>query len=56
MVWCDSLRLIFPGYVAYACIDIQQMTSEEEEEEEDTSHIDTWWNAKVWVDFFRNLH
>ena len=23
-----------------------------EEEEEDTPHIDTWHNARVWVDFF----
>jgi hypothetical protein len=25
---------------------------EEEEEEEDTPHVDTWRNARVWVDFF----
>ena len=33
---------------------IQQMA--EEEEEEDTPHIDTWCNARVWVDFFGGLH
>jgi hypothetical protein len=29
---------------------------EEEEEEEDTPHIDTWYNARVWVDCFGGLH
>ena len=33
---------------------IQQMA--EEEEEEDTPHIDTWYNMRVWVDFFGGLH
>jgi hypothetical protein len=26
------------------------------EEEEDTPHVDTWCNARVWVDFFGGLH
>jgi hypothetical protein len=47
--------LAFPSNVAYACTNIQQVT-EEEEEEEDTPHIDTWRNARVWVDFFDGLH
>ena len=29
---------------------------EAEEEEEDNSHIDTWRNVRVWVDFFGGLH
>jgi hypothetical protein len=33
---------------------IQQVA--EEEEEEDTSHVDTWRNAMVWVDFFNGFH
>jgi hypothetical protein len=28
---------------------------EEEEEEENTPHVDTWCNARVWVDFFGGL-
>ena len=43
------------GNVADACTNIQQVT-EEEEEEEDTPHVDTWRNARVWVDFFGGLH
>jgi hypothetical protein len=37
----------FPGHV---------VDGEEEEEEEDTPHVDTWHNARVWVDFFGGLH
>jgi hypothetical protein len=49
--------LAFPGNVADACINIQQVAKEEEEEEEeDTPHVDTWRNARVWVDFFGGLH
>jgi hypothetical protein len=29
---------------------------EEEEEEEDTPPLDTWHNARVWVEFFGGLH
>ena len=57
MVWCGPLHLAFPGDVAYACINIEQVAQEEEEEEEgDTPHIDTWRIARVWVDFFVGLH
>ena len=49
------LHLDFPGDMAYACTNIQQMV-EEEEEEEETPHIDTWRNARVWIDFFGGLH
>jgi hypothetical protein len=38
------------GDVADACINIQQMA--EEEEEEDNPPVDTWRNARVWVEFF----
>jgi hypothetical protein len=31
MVWCDPLYLAFPGDVAYACTNIQQVAAEEEE-------------------------
>ena len=55
VVWCGPLHLAFPGDVAYACTNIQQV-AEEEEEEGDTPHIDTWRNARVWVDFFDGLH
>jgi hypothetical protein len=51
MVWCDPLHLAFPGDVTYACTNIQQV-----EEEDDTPHIDTWHNARVWIDFFGGLH
>jgi hypothetical protein len=44
--------LAFLGDLANACTNIQ----EEEEEEEDTPHVDTWRNAKVWVDFLGDLH
>jgi hypothetical protein len=47
--------LAFPGDVAYACTNIQQV-AEEEEEEEDTLYVDTWCNARVWIDFFGGLH
>jgi hypothetical protein len=40
--------------VADACTNIQQVTKEEEEE--DTAHVDTWRNARVWVDFLGGLH
>ena len=51
MVWSTPLSLL--GDVAYAYTNIQQV--EEEEEEEDPPHIDTWRNARVWVDFFGGL-
>ena len=51
--WRGPLHLAFPGDVTCACTNIQQVT---EEEEEDTPHIDTWRNARVWVDFFGGLH
>jgi hypothetical protein len=38
MVWCGPLHLDFPGDVANACTNIQEVA--EEEEEEDNSHID----------------
>jgi hypothetical protein len=57
MMWGGPLHLAFPADVAYACTDIQQVAEEEEEEEEgDTRHIDTWCNARVWVDFFDGSH
>ena len=56
MVWCGPLHLAFPDDVADACTNIQQVAEEEEEEEGDTPHIDTWCNARVWVDFFGGLH
>ena len=31
MLWCGLLHLTFPGDVAYACTNIQQVASEEEE-------------------------
>ena len=42
--------------MAYACTNIQHVASEEKEEEEDTPRIDTWHNAKVWVNFIDGLH
>ena len=57
LVWCGSLHLVFLGDVAYACTNIPYVAKEEEEEEEgDISHINTWRNARVWVDFFGDLH
>ena len=53
MLWCGPLHLTNLGDVAYACINIQQVA---EEEEEDTPHIDTWHNARVWIDFSGGLH
>jgi hypothetical protein len=44
--------LTFPGDVAYACTNIEQVA--EEDEEEDTPHIDTWHNVRV--DFFGGLY
>jgi hypothetical protein len=32
------------------------LEEEEEEEEGDNPHIDTWYNVRVWVDFFGGLH
>jgi hypothetical protein len=54
LMWCGPLHLTFPDDVAYACTDIQQV-AKEEEEEGGTPHIDTWRNARVWVDFFGGL-
>jgi hypothetical protein len=48
--------LAFLGDVADTCTTISQVIEEEEEEEEDTPHVDTWRNARVWVDFFNGLH
>ena len=53
-VW--SIPLGLPGNAAYACTTIQQLAQEEEEEEGDTPHIDTWRNARVWIDFFGGVH
>ena len=53
MVWCGALHLAILGDVRYACTNIQQMAGKEEG---DTPHIDTWRNARVWVDFFGGLH
>ena len=53
--WCGPLHLAFRSDVAYACTNIQPVV-EEEEEEGDTPHIDTWLDARVWVDFFGGLH
>ena len=50
MVWCSPIRLAFLDDVTHACTNIQ-----EEEEEDGTPHIDTWRNARVWVDFFDDL-
>ena len=47
--------MAFPGDVAYACTNIQQVALEEEEEE-DNPHIDTWHSVRVLVDFFGGLH
>jgi hypothetical protein len=54
LMWCGPLHLTFPDDVAYPCTDIQQV-AKEEEEEGGTPHIDTWRNARVWVDFFGGL-
>ena len=52
LVWFTPLGL--PGDAAYACTNIQQVPAaavvEEEEEEEDFPLIDTWRNARVWVE------
>ena len=53
MVWYGPPHLAFPGDVAYARTNIQQVAKEEEG---DTPHIDTWRNARVWVDFLGGLH
>jgi hypothetical protein len=48
--------LAFPGDVVDACTNIQQVAKGGEEEEEgDAPHVDTWCNARVWVDFFGGL-
>ena len=52
---CGPLHWTFPCDVAYACTSIQQV-KEEEEEEGDTPRVDTWCNARVWVDSFGSLH
>ena len=54
MMWCGPLHWTFLGDVTYTCTHIQQVAYEEEEEED--PHIDTWRNARVWVDFFGGLH
>ena len=51
---CGPLHLAFPGDVADTCTSIQQVASEESEG--DTPRVDTWRNARVWVDFFGGLH
>ena len=57
LCWCGPLHLAFPSDVEDARTNIQQVAEEEEEvEEKDTPHVDTWHNARVWVDFFRGLH
>jgi hypothetical protein len=49
--------LAFSCNVEEACTNIQQVAvEEEEEEEEDTPHVDTWCNARMWVDFLGGLH
>ena len=54
--WCGPLHLAFPGDMAYECTNIQQVAEEEEEDwEGDTPHIDTWLDARVWVDLFGGL-
>ena len=53
ILWCGPLHLAFLGDVAHACNNIQQVA---EEEEEETPHVNTWCNARVWVDFFGGLH
>ena len=35
---------------------IQQVALEEDEKEEGSAHVDTWCNARVWIDFFGGLH
>jgi hypothetical protein len=47
--------LAFLGDVADTCTNVQQVAATKEEEEEDTPHVDTWRNARVWVDFFGGL-
>ena len=54
VMWCGPLHLAFLGDVTYACTNIQQVV--EEEEEGDTPRVDTWHNARVWVDFFGGLY
>ena len=59
VLWCGALHLAFAGDMADACINIQQVVEKEEHEEQeegDTPHINTWRNARVWVDFFGGLH
>ena len=51
LVWSIPL-----GLCGQCDTNIQQVAQEEEEEEEGyTPHIDTWYNARVWVDFFDGL-
>jgi hypothetical protein len=60
MMWCGPLHLAFSGNATYTCTNIQQVAEEEEEEEEKeeegTPHVDTWRNARVWIDFLGGLH
>ena len=51
--WCGPLHLAFLDDVAYTCTNIIQVT---EEEEEDPPQIDYDTAARVWVDFFGDLH
>jgi hypothetical protein len=44
------------GDVVDTCTNNQQVAYEEEKEEEDIPHVDTWRNARVWVDFLGGLH
>ena len=55
MVCCGPLHLAFLGNVAYTCTNIQQVASTKEEGG-DTPNVDTWRNARVWVDFLGGLH
>jgi hypothetical protein len=48
--------LAFLSDVPDAYTNIQQVAEEEKEEEGDTPHVDTWHNARVWIDFFGDLH
>ena len=52
--------MAFLGDVVDACTNIQQVAEEEEEGGGGgggggSPHVDTWRNARVWVDFFGGL-